>query len=554
MNGKKNRFYLFLFLLLAVLSAFFIIGDGSGGVLSIAPSATPFKPPAFTITPTPPPTVTPTSTLTPEPSGVWLDPNLPEEFRSSWELAGDRVWASDPEAATTWVQPGEGEVIGRWIYALAGPFSTVRDGVAEQDLRRKWRGERPDTFPVRPLLMTASTRAMLSAVWGDPGSQAVQVLEEEDLLEGAWREEPAWAVVPFDQLTPSWKVLQVGGQSPLGDGFDPLTYALSVPIGQEGKTQVAVSFLSTNRNPEHITRLVMTGVTALVRATAFTMEQQGINYPARDLRGWLKEADITHISNEVPFTRECPYPDPNQKTLQFCSDPRYIKLLESIGTDVVELTGDHFGDWGPEAMRYTLELYRERGWPYYGGGEDLQDARQPVKIEHHGNRLAFIGCNAKGGGYAGAAANYPGAVACNFNYLQNQIKNLKAEGYLPIATFQHFEYYTYRAQPDQIRDAARLAEAGAVIVSGSQAHQPQAFQITEGGFIHHGLGNLFFDQIYEIPPNTATAFIDRHVFYQGRHLSTELLTIKFVDFARARPMTTEERRVLLEKVFLASGW
>jgi poly-gamma-glutamate synthesis protein (capsule biosynthesis protein) len=135
-----------------------------------------------------------------------------------------------------------------------------------------------------------------------------------------------------------------------------------------------------------------------------------------------------------------------------------------------------------------------------------------------------------------------------------QIRDLVAQGYLPIATFQHFEYYTYSPQPDQIRDARTLTQAGAVIVSGSQAHQPQGIEIKDGVFVHHGLGNLFFDQIYEIPPNTATAFIDRHVVYDGRHISTELLTIKFIDYARSRPMTTGEREVLLRKVFQASGW
>ncbi|MCK4800731.1 MAG: CapA family protein, partial [Anaerolineales bacterium] len=151
-------------------------------------------------------------------------------------------------------------------------------------------------------------------------------------------------------------------------------------------------------------------------------------------------------------------------------------------------------------------------------------------------------------------AGYPGAVACDFNKMTEQIKSLREEGYLPIATFQHFEYYTYTAQPDQIRDADKLTQAGAVIVSGSQAHQPQGFEIKENAFIHHGLGNLFFDQIYEIPPNTATAFIDRHIFYDGKHISTELLTIQFVDYARARPMTTSERETLLRTVFQASGW
>jgi len=71
--------------------------------------------------------------------------------------------------------------------------------------------------------------------------------------------------------------------------------------------------------------------------------------------------------------------------------------------------------------------------------------------------------------------------------------------------------------------------------------------------IHHGLGNLFFDQ-YGVSSGTRQAFIDRHVFYDGRHISTELLTIMFIDYARPRPMTPEERTLLLEAVFTASGW
>ncbi|HJS29869.1 MAG TPA: CapA family protein, partial [Anaerolineales bacterium] len=130
---------------------------------------------------------------------------------------------------------------------------------------------------------------------------------------------------------------------------------------------------------------------------------------------------------------------------------------------------------------------------------------------------------------------------------------LRAEGVVPIETFQHFEYYTYEAQPDQVADAEGMAAAGAAIVSGSQAHHPQAFAFSHDALIHHGLGNLFFDQLTVIP-NGDIAFIDRHVIYNGRHISTELLTIRFVDFARARPMEPEERSLLLENAFRASGW
>jgi poly-gamma-glutamate synthesis protein (capsule biosynthesis protein) len=115
----------------------------------------------------------------------------------------------------------------------------------------------------------------------------------------------------------------------------------------------------------------MTGVTALVRGTAYIMEASGYTYPAIDIGDILRDADILHISNEIPFAETCPKPFSNKANdtkLIFCSKPEYIQLLEAVGTDVVELTGDHFGDWGPEAMVSTLEMYEDRNWQYYGGG------------------------------------------------------------------------------------------------------------------------------------------------------------------------------------------
>ena len=239
--------------------------------------------------------------------------------------------------------------------------------------------------------------------------------------------------------------------------------------------------------------------------------------------------------------------------MRFCSDPRYIGLLEDVGTDIVELTGDHFQDWGNEAMYFTLDIYRQHGWKYYGGGGNLEEARQAVTIEHNGNRLAFLGCNAKEGSFAQAAPKHPGAVKCSDANMPAEISRLREAGYLPIATFQHFEYYTYQAQPNQKRDFRKMAQAGAVIVSGSQAHQPQALEFENGALIHYGLGNLFFDQ-YDVSNATRQGFIDRHIFYDGRYIGTELLEIQFVDYARPRPMTPAERDDLLKSVFKASGW
>jgi poly-gamma-glutamate synthesis protein (capsule biosynthesis protein) len=461
-----------------------------------------------------------------------------------------------------WLGVGDQQPVSSWIYALVAPFPAQENGVSLQQLQQAWSGE----TSARPLLVDESAYAVFSARWGAPGPQALTVLPAGELADAAWKNRPSWAIVPFEALEPRWKVLEVDGLSPVRKGFDPALYPLAVPISLEGDSTVSEAVRAlygpdsaaplvprTNRDPGRLTTLAMTGVTALVRATAFTMEQQGIKYPGRDVGDWLREADLTHISNEVPFARNCPSPNPVQPDVRFCSDPRYIGLLEDVGADIIELTGDHFQDWGAEAMLYTLELYRERSWLYYGGGANLEEGRRAVTVEHNGNRLAFIGCNGKGGSFAQAGPNRPGAVTCDEAWMHAEITRLRQEGFLPIVTFQHFEYYTYQAQPNQKKDFRGMAQAGAAIVSGSQAHQPQAMEFEAGAFIHYGLGNLFFDQ-YDISLATRQGFIDRHVFYGGRYISTELLPILFVDYARPRPMEQEERRELFDAVFGASGW
>jgi len=516
--------------------------------------------------PTQPPAPSPTPT---GPISVWVDPLLPARFREGLGLPVELAVLpaeSGPEAGVLRLEASNNRPISRWIYALAAPFPTQVEGVSAETLRAAWSGAGQSPWGSVPLMMDPGTQRMLSASWGSPADGAVRILGSDELLAEAWKQQPAWAIVPFEALEPRWKVLKIDGQSPLQPGFDLNSYPLTLSISLTGDEQLAEAIYAlygpqsatplaqaANWRADRLTTLAMTGVTALVRATAFTMERQGVQYPGRDIGELLSSAGLTHISNEIPFARNCPYPDPVQSGLRFCSDPRYIGLLETVGTDIVELTGDHFQDWGEEAMLLTLDLYRERGWGYYGGGENLEDGRKAYLVEHNGNRLAFIGCNAKGGGYAQAGPKHPGAVKCDFEYMTQEIARLRAEGYLPIATFQHFEYYTYKAQPNQVKDSRALADAGAVIVSGSQAHQPQAMAFEGNTFVHYGLGNLFFDQ-YDISLATRQGFIDWHVFYDGRYISTELVPILFVDYARPRFMTADEKQQLFNAVFSASGW
>jgi hypothetical protein len=535
---------------------------------AVTPTA--FLPGQPTSTVTPLPTVTPSVTPVAVPE-VWFDPSIPELLRQKIQFNVQTKLAASSESAhlrigAIYVERGSVD----WVYAVVAPFPTVTDGITRDDLRRVWRGERLDLFGGNPLLMSSTTHAAFEALWGPSSGDGVGVIEENELLDYAWETRPSWALIPFEELEPRWKVLRVDGESPLDKAFNPARYPLVVRFGAtEAEKADLVILPGTNRDPEHLTVIVMTGVTALTRATGWQMEQQGMTFPGQDIWPWLREADITHISNESSFSPNCPAANPYQTSLIFCSRPEYLQLLEYVGTDVVELTGNHLMDWGAEALEYTLSLLKERGIHYYAAAENQEASRAPLLLEHNGNKIAFIGCNPSGPPGVWATDYRVGVAHCmDYGWVKDEIQKQLENGYLPIVTLQYHETYSLAPSPFAVRDFQPLSEAGAAIVSGSQAHYPHGLTFLDGRFIHYGLGNFFFDQMYtpegsgprlfnpdELPiPGTRLEFIDRHIIYEGRHISTELLTAVLEDYARPRPMTDEERRVFLRDTFKASGW
>jgi hypothetical protein len=434
------------------------------------------------------------------------------------------------------------------VYALVAPFPTVTDGVTFDELHLAWsEGTAPTSFEGRPLLMDESTLAAFTALWDAPASGAVRVVPADQLLEEAWADMPTWAIIPFESLEPKWKVLTVDGQSPIRKNFDLSAYPL-----------VSLTNLPSNYDPTRLTTVIMTGVTALVRATAYTMELKGSTYPGEKIRDLMREADIAHVSNEIPFFTGCTYPKPDQAALVFCSDPKYMDLLLDVGADVIELTGNHFADRGSAGMRETIEIYKEHNLPYFGGGLDLQDSLKPALFEVNGNKIAFIGCNKPDVGRFPTATDFqPGAAPCDFEYLPQKIDQLKAQGYVVISTFQWNESYDSRPSPQQIRDFRLMADSGASIVSGSQAHYAQMMEFHEDSFIHYGLGNLFFDQMGDqdwMPRGIRREFFDRYVIYDGKLISVELITALLEDYSRPRLMTEQERAGFLQEYFYYSGW
>ena len=559
---RKTKAIIFFSLIISLSLLLSACGAAAMQPSSIAPSAEPTT--AITQAPTFTPTIpTPEPTRTTQPPAVWIDPRLPVEILQSFGNSPTVIRVGSKEEALLSLTIDTEEPLSTWIYALAAPFATVTDDVSTESLVAFWKGNA--VFPASALVMPPAIFDSLKARYGSPLGDA-RPLAEEDLLTFCQSHQNAWAILPFEKLEPQWKVISLDGNSPIHKDFTSENYPLIVQIGwdegmrplTETETQLAEeaiqSIPTTNCQADRLTTVILTGVTAMTRATGKEMELYGVLSPAVSIGELMREADIAHVSNEVPFATNCPPPQWQQEIdLVFCSDDKYIDLMRELGTDVVELTGDHFSDYGPEAMYHTLEMYKKEGWSYYGGGKDISEAKQPLKITHNGNKIAFLGCNAKAPGYATASETNPGALHCDMDEIVEQIKTLKDEGYQVIFTFQHQEIYRWNPTEQMIADFHRVADAGAAIVSGSQAHQPHLVEFYGNSLIHYGLGNLFFDQL-GWSEDTDKAFLDRHIFYDGKYLGVELITVQFFNWSTPTLMTPEARAIMLQRLFTESGF
>ena len=441
-------------------------------------------------------------------------------------------------------------------YAVVAPFATVRDDISLNELQQRWQG-----FDGTPLFVTVDADAPLEALWGTTTNPILPVTELLSTLENT---PDALGIMPFDQLDPRFKVLTIDGVNVLDNRLDPTTYPLAFAIHAKGMGASLLTELlhpvvtpPTNRDAAQLTTLMMTGVTAMSRGTAASMERSGILYPAAIISATLAAADITHISNEIPFLDDCVVNN-TLNNLILCSHTNYWATLEAVGTDIVGLSGNHVNDFGREGARRSLQFYKDNNIPIYGSGLTIEEACAPLQWEHNGNSFAFFAFLAFGPESAWVTETEPGA--CYYYDRKEELLTAVREAAKTVdivaVELQYEETYFPYPTANQVIEFRELREAGAAVVTGVQSHVPQALEpygandAGDPGVIVYGLGNLFFDQMWSW--ETRTELYARHTIYGGRVISTEILTGVLEDFAQPRWATPEERAGILSSIFTAA--
>jgi poly-gamma-glutamate capsule biosynthesis protein CapA/YwtB (metallophosphatase superfamily) len=194
------------------------------------------------------------------------------------------------------------------------------------------------------------------------------------------------------------------------------------------------------------------------------------------------------------------------KPFTFRAHPRVLKLLRTH-FDAVSLANNHTGDFGPAAFKQMLGFLNQARIPYFGGGNDLQQAHTPLLFKRQGITVAVLGYNEFFPRSFEADVDRPGSAWSDDEQVVADIQAARQIHHADVVIpFMHWgvedePYATTR----QASLARRMIDAGADAVVGSHPHVTQNTEFYKGRPIVYSLGNFVFDGYSSLENTTGWA-------------------------------------------------
>jgi len=190
----------------------------------------------------------------------------------------------------------------------------------------------------REIVVEQGNAAFVEAVLEKYLEVEVDVQEKDNVL--AYLEDSEGSAISFvtlENLNHNYQIMNLDEKYFLDDLEGGIPFHIGVD--QNFAPEFLVNIIAVNTQDlfepfklDDVTKINMSGVTAISRNLAFKIEESGNPaYPAELIANFLGDADIVHTSNEVSFVPNC-IPE---SSMRFCSHPKYIETLEAINANVI---------------------------------------------------------------------------------------------------------------------------------------------------------------------------------------------------------------------------
>ena len=359
-------------------------------------------------------------------------------------------------------KPAGAELTER-LYVPVAPAAAGPRAVSAAELRARWR-------QVARLVITEEAAQALATRWGPVGEGVIVVADALAVSRQLLDMPQAIGVVAFDELSPAVRALPLGGV----DLLDRTVPNRLWPLRARWEVRAGQAVPPSNRDPEGIGVLVLTGVTAPAEG-----EPGPARASAARIALFARSADVWHASVRALGGGCAPGELPG------CGGP-VLRVLLDVGADVVEFSGLHPGS--RQEIAAWQEALATLGVGSFGAGRNAAEAARPYTVDVRGTRVTFLGY-AAGSRETTATPDEPGTNAYDPVRLRADIVRARQAG--ADLVFVHIDYgEVYHATPtaDQRATFQTAVEAGADLVVGTQPFVPQAFELHQGRPIFYGLG------------------------------------------------------------------
>ena len=237
----------------------------------------------------------------------------------------------------------------------------------------------------------------------------------------------------------------------------------------------------------------------------------------------MQKSDLFMLNHEFVFSNRGEAMEDKEYTLR--NDPKYVKILQELGTDVVGVANNHILDFGQEAFVDTLDTLENANIPYVGGGKNISEASSPVVQTINGQTFAIFAAtrvSPSADWYAGK--NHPGILQTyDATTLDKAIEDANSK-YDHIIVFVHWGVERVEIPEDYQRTLAKgYIDAGADLILGAHPHVLQGFEYYKGVPICYSLGNYLFGN------RTGDTLLLNATFDSDDELSIQLIPCKRID-------------------------
>ena len=184
---------------------------------------------------------------------------------------------------------------------------------------------------------------------------------------------------------------------------------------------------------------------------------------------------------------------------------KYLKIFT-----ILCLANNHILDYGTEGMMETISVLNKNGILTLGAGSNYQKAIQPLIIERNSVKVGVINflCSQTNQRYFKSEwLHQAGPARYNEKYVLEQIRKLKNQVDIVIASIHWGVEYVYFPSPQQQTLARKLVDNGVDLIIGHHPHVVQGIEKYKNGLIFYSLGNLIFDFAISNVPKSVIARI-----------------------------------------------